>query len=267
MALLKRAFSLGVEGQKVTNPPIFPKLEERNVRKGFVEVDQFRRLAGTASELWFRSLLEVGHSYGWRVGELLNLQVKQVEFANRTIRLEPGTTKNDEAREVIMTSTVHTLLAALCHGKSADQHVFTRSNGQPVRDFRCTWQNACVAAGLGRFTCRHCGEIPMTSRECAQCKAVGKPRDLKYTGLIFHDLRRTAVRNLVNAGVPEKVAIKISGHKTRSVFDRYHIISRNDVAAAMVKLEASQVAHGYNPVTIAQTAAPTTAPAAAGKVN
>ena len=67
----------------------------------------------------------------------------------------------------------------------------------------------------------------------------GKPYDPKYKGLTIHDLRRSAVRNLVNVGVPERTAMEISGHRTRAIFDRYHIVSVGDVVAAMRKLEAN----------------------------
>ena len=64
------------------------------------------------SELWFRALVECGRTHGWRIGEFLDLRVKQVNLLNRTIRLEPGTTKNRERREVTMTKAVYELLAA-----------------------------------------------------------------------------------------------------------------------------------------------------------
>ena len=71
----------------------------------------------------------------------------------------------------------------------------------------------------------------------------------QYNGLTVHDLRRSAIRNLINAGVPEKVAMQIIGHETRSVFDRYHVVSAGDVTAAMKRVEASTVQAG-NPAKV-----------------
>jgi len=84
----------------------------------------------------------------------------------------------------------------LVHSKAADDFVFTRANGKPVQDFRVMWQNACDHAGVPE--------------------------------LLFHDLRRTGARNLRRAGVAEGIIMKIGGWRTRSVFERYAIVSRSD---------------------------------------
>lgn len=116
----------------------FAKLAEDNIRKGFLGDAQYKKLIAYCPDLWFRALVEIGRTYGWRISELINLQVKQVDVDERTIRLEPGTTKNKDGREVTMTTAVHNLLAQCVAGKSSEDGVFTRSDGNPARDFRDT---------------------------------------------------------------------------------------------------------------------------------
>jgi hypothetical protein len=87
------------------------------------------------------------------------------------------------------------------------EYVFTY-NGQPIKSIKEGWKRGCEAAGLPH--------------------------------LLFHDLRRTGVRNLIRAGVSEHVAMSVSGHKTRAVFDRYNIVSETDQREATAKLEAAQ---------------------------
>jgi len=238
IAAFKRMFRLGHQSTppKVLRMPAFPHLKENNVRKGFLDDNQYRVLVDGA-ELWFRALVECGRTYGWRVSELLNLRVAQVDLQQRAIRLEPGTTKNADGREVFMTDTVHAMLTACTAGKKAEDHVFTRSNGKPVLSFRGTWERECTRAGVGRLVCAHCGETASDTAKCSKCGFKGT----RYTGLIFHDLRRTAARNLRRAGIGETVIMKIGGWRTRSVFERYAIVSRNDIADAMRKLQNTEI--------------------------
>jgi integrase len=140
-----------------------------------------------------------------REGELLGLKVKQVDLSNRTIRLEAGETKNGAARVIKLTQEVGTLLAACCIGKKPDDFVFSRDSGKAVGSFRKVWKTVCTRAGV--------------------------------PDLLFHDLRRSGVRNLRRLGVQESVAMKISGHKTRSVFERGNIVDAADLAEAARKLD------------------------------
>jgi integrase len=166
------------------------------------------------------------------------MRVRQVDLAQRTIRLEPGTTKNSEGREVVMTDAVYTLLSACVIGKGTDDCVFTRKDGEPVRSFRNTWENACVKAGVGAIVCAGCGATMTAGKRCPECKT----KQPRYMGLTFHDLRRTAARNLRRAGIAEGVIMKIGGWKTRSVFERYAIVSRTDIVDAMRMLQQTEKA-------------------------
>jgi integrase len=165
---------------------------------------------------------------------VLGLTLRQVDLADRTVRLEAGTTKNGRGRIVSLTEECFTLLQACCLGKKQDDHVLTRDHGKRVLDFRGAWQGACVRAELGKFVCRDCEE-EVTKKKC-KCGSLRR----KYVGLLFHDLRRTAVRNLRRLGVAESVAMKISGHKTASVFRRYDIVEMADLADAAARLDTKQ---------------------------
>lgn len=150
-------------------------------------------------------MIALGYTYGFRKGEVLGMKVGQVDLLSRTIRLNPGETKNDEGRTVMLTEECYLLVSQMMRGKQADDFLLTRASGEPVRDFRGAWDALTKAA--------------------------------KMPGLLFHDLRRSALRNMVRRGVTERVAMRISGHKTRSVFDRYDIVSESDIADAALKVE------------------------------
>ena len=211
LALLRRAFTLGfdTEPQKVSRVPKFHRFivsEKGNERRGFVEEPQYRKLAGLAKELSLKALLALAYTYGFRKAELLAMRCSQVDLLNDTVCLYPGETKNGEGRIVALTKECRALVTELRRGKQPEDYLFTRSNGEPVRDLRGTWDTLVEAAGL--------------------------------PDLLLHDFRRSAVRNMVRRGIAERVAMKISGHKTRSVFDRYNIISESDLADAARRIEA-----------------------------
>jgi integrase len=246
LSTLKRMFNFGRQDTppKVRTVPYIPMLKEDNVRKGFVEDAAFAQLAAEASELWLRTFLELGFTYGWRKSELLSLRVKQVDLPQRTIRLEAGTTKNGEGREVTMTTKVAELLRLAVAGKAPEDFVLTRERKigkqtvrRPVRSVRVAWRNLCVRAGLGGFVCRKCERVvTATKRKRCECGARGQ----KYRGLIPHDLRRSAAKALRRAGVPESVVMAQGGWKTAAMFRRYAIVSSADNRAAVEMLEKAR---------------------------
>lgn len=212
LAALHKAFTLGFKctPKKVQSIPVFPdRLPEATPRKGFVEQRQFDALCAATKELWMRALITTAYTFGFRRGELLNMKVGQVDLLGRSIRLWRGETKSKEPRVVPMTQDVFVLLTAMCQGKQSEDYVFTRGK-EPIVDVRDEWARTIKAA--------------------------------KLPALIFHDLRRSAVRNMIRDGVPERVAMEISGHKTRSVFARYNIVSESDLSRAADQIEQGQKA-------------------------
>lgn len=210
LAAIKRAFSQGAQAGRIMTKPYIPMLRENNVRTGFFEREQFDSLCKHFPED-VEAMLRFAYITGWRIrSEIRFLQWPQVDFQAGRVRLEPGTTKNDQAREFPFTAELRALLEfqkakadALKRKGIICPYVFHR-NGKTIKEFRRSWTKACMAAGVP-------GRIP-------------------------HDFRRTAVRNLVRAGIPERVAMQLSGHKTRSVFERYNIVSDGDLTDAAERL-------------------------------
>lgn len=211
LALLRRAFSLGfnAEPQKVSRVPKFRRFivsEKGNERRGFVEEAEYRKLMeGTSGQLWLRGLLALGYNFGFRKMELLEMRCNQVDLLNNTVSLYSGETKNGEPRIVVLTEECRQIVTELRRGKQPQDYLFTRKEGEPVRDFRGAWETLVASVRL--------------------------------PSLLFHDLRRSAVRNMIRRGVPQKTARQISGHKTDSIFSRYNIVSEDDIADAARKIE------------------------------
>jgi len=206
----RRMFNLGARQRppKVQQVPVIPRLKKENVRTGFFEHDEFLSMRGALPDHQ-KVPLTVGYWTGMRRGEILGLRWDQVDLGRGLLRIAPGTTKNGDGRVIPLVADV---LAVL-----------TQWRRITVRDWpACQW------------VCHYKGErLTRLTRAWKQAaKRVG------LSGRLFHDLRRTAVRNLVRSGVSERVAMTISGHKTRSVFDRYDIVSERDLQDAATRLAA-----------------------------
>lgn len=224
-ALLRAMFKLGtrVTPPMVERMPAFPpRLKENPPRTGFVTDREYAQLKAHCDKLWLRALIAVAYSFGFRKGELLNLRVRQIDLLDQWIELESGTTKNGEARKVHMTTEVRELMASCVRGKNPDGYVFTRDDGSPVVDPREDWYTLCAKSGLGRY-------VPAKRKD-------GKDYE-RYVGLNLHDFRRSAIRNMTRRGVGDKTAMRISGHKTFSVFQRYNIVDEADLMQASELIE------------------------------
>ena len=168
---------------------------------------------------------------GWRKGELRSRQWPSVDFDAGWLRLEPGETKNEEGRQYPLIPELRALLEAQRQRVDAIQKrtgrivpwVFCRDDGAPVGDFKKAWGTACIRAGFFRLA-----------------TVGGKTR--KIPTKLFHDFRRSAARNLVRAGVPETVAMKLMGHQTALVFRRYAIVDERMLQEAGAKLVAAATA-------------------------
>jgi integrase len=206
LAALKRMFNLAYQQSppKVAQVPYIPMLKENNRRTGFFEHEDYQNLMTHAAQ-YLKGVIALAYDTGMRKEEILSVKWNQIDMRRKTLRLEDA---KSGKRTLPLSNLMYAYLKSyklrnMGSGIETDYVFLNRDETDRIRDFRGAWKAACKKAGLGK---RH-----------------------------FHDFRRTAVRNMIRAGVADHTAMQISGHKTRSVFDRYDIVDDKDITDALAK--------------------------------
>ncbi|MGZ8373318.1 MAG: tyrosine-type recombinase/integrase [Nitrospira sp.] len=210
---LQRAFSLALENEVLAFAPKFPSLPEDNARQVFFNRADFLKVVAS---LKFRNKLDTDLQdfmnwfffTGMRPKETKSLTWASFDKEKSTIRLEAKNAKTKKSRKLVIDGELKSIIQRRIAARRFDCPLIFHRRGEPIGDFRKVWKKACQAGGL-----------------------VGG-----VNGYVPYDCRRTAIRNLIRAGVEESVAMKISGHRTRSMLDRYNITSDEDIQKAMVKV-------------------------------
>ena len=207
LAIVRRGFTLGAaeDPPLVQRQVVITALQEDNARQGFTEQDQYEKLLEELPAN-LKALLVCGYHTGARKNELRRMRWPQVDLDGGAIRLPASQTKTKKPRTLPIYGDMRRWLEhqrATCPADCV--WVFHGARNHPVDNHLNGWPEACERAG--------------------------------QPGLLFHDLRRSAVRNMKRAGIQDKVAMEISGHRTRSVFDRYNIIDEADLRDAGKRLE------------------------------
>jgi integrase len=227
MATLRKMFRQGIKDELITGeeePAYFPMTKEPNEAVGalFIEPVWYAPLRKVLKEP-LRNAFTLAYHAAIRVGELQRLRWQDVDLNKRIVRLPGQSTKTSKQRLVGLPADFD-----LKPGK-ADELIF------PLGDCRERWRTACVKVGAGYYECRACGA------RCAgrKCPTHGKQptKRLRYRGITLRHTRHTAARNMSEAGLEEKRIMEITGHATRSMFDRYNIGKERDVAEARDRME------------------------------
>lgn len=217
-AILRHALTLAEHAGKVAKRPYFAMLQVNNTRTGFFEREQLDAILRRLT-LHLHPVALAAYMTGWRArSELLTRQWKHVDFLNGWLRLDPGETKNKEGRmfpfgvypelrDLLMAQRSRVIEMEHRLGRVISW-VFPKSDGSPIASYDYGWNKARRAAGL--------------------------PASL------MHDMRRTAVRNLERAGVSRSAAMKLTGHETESVYQRYAIVDSAMLEEAVAKVAKSQ---------------------------
>lgn len=217
LSALKRAFTLAERAGKLARRPHLPMLEENNARSGFLSHGEFLRLID-ALPGDLRDPVAFLYYSGWRVNEMRTLQWRDVDRAGGVVRLRPEHSKSGRGRVLPLRGELAAIIERAAARRTPECATVFHRDGRPVALFRKSWASACKRAGLG--------------------------------AVLVHDLRRCAVRNMIRAGVPDKIAMSISGHQTRSIFDRYDIVIEADQAQAMDMVSAHLAAQPVAPINV-----------------
>jgi integrase len=237
MQLIRQAFKVAMRNKQVSSAPFIPRLSEIGTeRQGFFETSDYESVLPHLPE-YLRDFCRFAFMTGWRKGSIASL--RWADVGEKVIYLRAENSKTRKPETTPLEGELHDIIerrraARLVQEENKDprfaEFVF-HLKGEPAGDFRKAWATACVAAGLGKMICPRCGKEG-TARTCESCKS-----PTGYSGKIFHDFRRTAARNMIEAGVPQVVAMKITGHRTDSMFRRYAIVNEEQKREALQKTQ------------------------------
>jgi integrase len=233
--LLGQAYRLGREQQSLMMTPVIKRLSETdNARTGIFTSTEFDRLLAELP-VYLRDFARWGRLTGWRAGSIRSLRWEEVDEDKVLCRAQYS--KDRTAHSMPLVGPLREIVDRR-RAERKGEYVFSYPDGKPIGSYKMAWTTACCKAGVGKLVCPKCDEAVDAKRKCAKCKVKRKRTELKYVGRIFHDLRRTAATELRRSGVPEDVAMAITGHRTRSMFSRYNIVDLGDVRRAIEQREA-----------------------------
>jgi integrase len=209
--ILGQAFKVAIRSKQLSQQPFIPRLSEiGNERSGFFETADFEAVVGKLPE-YLRDFCRFGFVTGWRKGSIESLRWSDVGEDVIYLRAENSKTRkaetlplDGELREIVDRRRAAAVIREKDKETRFAEYVFHR-NGEPIGDFRKAWATACQEANVDHR--------------------------------LFHDLRRTASRNMISAGVPQAVAMKITGHRTDSMFRRYAIVNEEQKREALAKTQ------------------------------
>lgn len=202
--VLKRAFRLGLMDNLITRMPHIKHIPDKNIRQGFFEYEELQTIMSYLPE-HMKDFTLFAYLSGWRKGEISSLEWSDIDMKARVVRLRPENSKTERGRILALEGELWLIIQRRWKQRNLGCPFVFHREGIKLISVNKWWNKARQEAGL--------------------------PHKL------FHDFRRTAIRNMVRAGIPERIVMDVSGHRTRTVFDRYNIVNESDQRVAMQKVQ------------------------------